>query len=91
MVIQKVKLTLLKFTPLREGVTKGTAWKFVSGKVLDDEANVLSVSLGKAVIDDPKQLEYVLSLSTVPIIATVNIKPKGFDSQIVIEDFEVVS
>ncbi len=91
MVIQKVKLTLLKFTAPREGETKGVKWKFVSGKVLDDEANVLSVVLGKKVVDDPKQLEYSLSLSTVPILATVDIKPKGFDSQIIIEDFEVVS
>jgi len=91
MIILDRKLTLLKFQPVKTGEKNGKAWKMSSGKVVDDEGHVLSVNLGKKILENEKELELTLSLQNVSIVAKLNVLPKGqFDCSITVEDFEVV-
>jgi len=82
-------LTLLKFTEPRSGETKGKPWKMCSGKVVDEENNVLSVQLGRDVLENPKELEQALKVQNKAIIADILITPRWFDSSITIEHFDL--
>lgn len=79
MKIANLPLTLVKVAnKAGTGKTSGKAYDFNVATVIDDDANVMTLNIADDVVSAMGK-DTLLALRNAPIVADIEIKPKGFD------------
>jgi len=91
MIIKDQKFTLLKVEH-KSGVAKTSKkdYSFYTATCIDSDANVFKMNLNDAIMKDEKSRDLVMGLLNVSIVAEIEVKPKGFDFSVQLNDFDVV-